>query len=232
MISPVGRAYDSFFDVFFDITVTDDWHEGPISPLLVIDPNQVPGVEPEPFAESFFDVFFDVFEPGKDASGAPSETLFVNTQLDDGQIIDHRDTDGDNMVSVGDFVLIEYTNGESVWYRVVGTGTNGGVKRNVAVVDFFELATAIPPETPPPSCACNCHTDPACDGLTTILDVVETVNAAFRNDPPGPDPNPLCPHETTDTDCNGFTDIIDVTHEVNVAFRNGDPAIEFCDPCL
>ena len=228
MISPAGRSYDSFFDVFFDITVTDDWHEGPLSPLLI---NNItsPGMPGGDFVQSFFDVFFDITEPGKDASVAPSETLFVNTQLDDGKIIDHRDTDGNNLVSVGDYVLIEYTNGESVWYLVITTGTNGGVKSGAAVVDFFELVTSIPPETP--QCACDCHADPACDGFTDIVDVVQCVNVAFRGFPPILDPNALCPYETTDTDCSGFTDIIDVVKIVNVAFRGGNPATEFCNPC-
>lgn len=232
MLSRSGRMYDSFFDVFFDITVTDDWHEGPISPLLIIDPNQYPpdpGMPANWAVESFFDVFFEL--PGG-KGGAQQETLSVNTALDDGQIIDHRDTDGDNLVSVGDFVLVEYTNGQSVWYRVVGIGTNGGAKRRAAVVDFFELQAAIPPETLPPTCACDCHGNPVCDAvICDVLDVVSAVNVAFRNASAIPDPNADCPYETTDVDCSTFTDVIDVIKIVNVAFRNANPATEFCDPC-
>jgi hypothetical protein len=230
MISRSGRSYDSFFDVFFDITVTDDWHEGPISSLLVIDPNQVSGIEPEPFVESFFDVFVDVMPGPKDGAGVPQETLFVNTQLDDGEVIDHRDMDGDNAVSVGDYLLIEYTNGESVWYRVVMTGTNGQAKSSAAIIDYFELYTEIPP--PPPTCACDCHGNPVCDAaICDILDVVSAVNVAFRNFPPILDPNAACPYQTTDVDCNTVTDIVDVVKIVNAAFRNANPATEFCNPC-
>jgi hypothetical protein len=225
MISPAGRSYDSFFDVFFDIAVTDDWHLGPLSPVLLHPPDPGTG----PLVESFFDVFFDVFEAGKSVAGAASETLFVNTQLDDGKIIDHRDVDANNVVSVGDYVLIEYTNGESVWYLVITTGTNGGAKSGAAVVDFFEMVTSIPPETP--QCACDCHADPACDGSTDILDVVQTVNVAFRGAPAIIDPNVNCPYETTDVNCTNSTDVIDVVKMVNVAFRGANPATEFCNPC-
>lgn len=233
MISRSGRMYDSFFDVFFDITVTDDWHEGPISPLLIIDPNQYPpdpGMPANWAVESFFDVFVDL--PGnKQSAGAQQETLFVNTVLDDGRIIDHRDTDGDNMVSVGDFVLVVYANGESVWYRVVTTGTNGGTKNGTAVVDYFELLTAIPPETPP-ACACNCHADPVCDGtISNVQDVVATINVAFRGAPAIVDPNVNCPYETTDVNCDSVTSVLDVVKVVNVSFRGANPATEYCNPC-
>ncbi len=79
-------------------------------------------------------------------------------------------------------------------------------------------------------CNCGCLGDPACDGSTDILDVVGTVNVAFRN---------VAAYTMltcqglarTDTDCSGATDVIDVVHMVNVAFRNGNPATEFCSPC-
>jgi choice-of-anchor B domain-containing protein len=82
-------------------------------------------------------------------------------------------------------------------------------------------------------CGCQCHGDPGgnCDGDQNILDVVATVNAAFRNVSPPPDPNPTCAYLTVDIDCDGVATVIDVVKSVNVAFRNGDPAIEFCDPC-
>jgi len=80
-------------------------------------------------------------------------------------------------------------------------------------------------------CACDCHADPQCDGVTNVLDVVNTVNVAFRGAADITDPNASCPLTTTDVDCSGFTDVLDVVHVVNVAFRGGDPAVEFCDPC-
>jgi hypothetical protein len=222
--------------VFFEIAATDDWHEGPISPLLHNPTYNVlcgaPTIETcAPSPGTFFDVFVDVPGPGKSVAGVPPETLYVNTQLDDGQILDRRDPDGNNSVSVGDFVLVEYTDGESVWYRVVTTGTNGGAKSSSAIIDYFELAAAIPPP-PPVTCACDCHGDPVCDAIKCdVLDVVSAVNVAFRNGAAIPDPNANCPYERTDVDCSTFTDVIDVIKIVNVAFRNANPLTEFCDPC-
>lgn len=83
-----------------------------------------------------------------------------------------------------------------------------------------------------PPCACQCHTDPQCDGEANVLDVVQAVDVAFRNQPPDPDPLYFsCNHEMTDVDCNGVVDVIDVVHLTAVAFRNEDPAGHFCDPC-
>ena len=78
-------------------------------------------------------------------------------------------------------------------------------------------------------CQCPCHTDPQCDGLTNVLDVVLTVNVAFRGAPAVFDDG--CPYEQTDVDCSGFTNVIDVVKMVNVAFRGMDPATQFCDGC-
>jgi hypothetical protein len=82
-------------------------------------------------------------------------------------------------------------------------------------------------------CACDCHGDPGgnCDGVTTVLDVVSSVNVAFRNFADIPDPNGACPYVTTDVNCDNFTTVIDVVKFVNVAFRNANPLTEFCDPC-
>ncbi|HUU46494.1 MAG TPA: M14 family metallopeptidase [Acidobacteriota bacterium] len=79
-------------------------------------------------------------------------------------------------------------------------------------------------------CNCPCHADPQCDGVTNVLDVVHSVNVAFRSSPPVFDDN--CPFEQTDVDCSGFTNVIDVVKFVNVAFRGGLPAVNFCEPCL
>lgn len=81
------------------------------------------------------------------------------------------------------------------------------------------------------SCACNCHCDPACDGHVDVLDVVETIDVAFRAGAPVPDPSGNCPRQRTDTDCNGATDVVDVVHMVNVAFRAANATTEFCRPC-
>jgi len=101
----------------------------------------------------------------------------------------------------------------------------------VTAVDFSGNEGGPSNEAVASACACNCHADPQCDGITDIFDVTELVTVAFRNGAPILDPNVLCPRQTTDVDCSGATDILDVTRMVNVAFRNGDPATEFCNPC-
>ncbi len=82
-------------------------------------------------------------------------------------------------------------------------------------------------------CACDCYGDPGgdCDGVHTVLDVVQVVNVAFRSAAPIMDPNANCPYQTTDVNCSGSTEIIDVVKVVNATFRNADPATEFCNPC-
>ncbi|HUU45236.1 MAG TPA: hypothetical protein VM118_05835 [Acidobacteriota bacterium] len=80
-------------------------------------------------------------------------------------------------------------------------------------------------------CACECHGDPVCDGVLSVLDVVATVNAAFRDGNVVADPNDTCPHNSTDIDCSGYTNVLDVVRVVNAAFRNADPAASFCRPC-
>jgi hypothetical protein len=82
-------------------------------------------------------------------------------------------------------------------------------------------------------CACDCHGDPGgpCDTNTDIVDVTQTVNAAFRNAAPMIDPNPNCPYQIPDVNCSGDPDVVDVVKMVAVAFRNGNPAVEFCNPC-
>jgi probable HAF family extracellular repeat protein len=83
----------------------------------------------------------------------------------------------------------------------------------------------------PVACGCDCHADPQCDGVTNVLDVVQSVKVAFRGLPDIVDPNAACPNATSDTNCDGVTNVLDVVHLVNVAFRSADPAVEFCDPC-
>ncbi|HUU45040.1 MAG TPA: hypothetical protein VM118_04840 [Acidobacteriota bacterium] len=78
-------------------------------------------------------------------------------------------------------------------------------------------------------CRCDCHTDPQCDGVTNVLDVVHAVNVAFRSYLPVFDDD--CPYERTDVDCTGFTNVLDVVRMVNVAFRGGSPQVNFCDGC-
>lgn len=80
-------------------------------------------------------------------------------------------------------------------------------------------------------CACDCtyNGDPAHDGVTDVLDVVNTVSDAFRNDPT--EKSSDCRYCDSDVDCTGACDVLDVVKMVNVAFRNGNKATEFCSPC-
>ena len=81
----------------------------------------------------------------------------------------------------------------------------------------------------PAVCTCANHADPNPDGVTNVIDVVQTVNVGFRGATPVFDPD--CPFERTDVDCSGFTNVIDVVRVVNVAFRGSEPATQFCPPC-
>jgi hypothetical protein len=114
--------------------------------------------------------------------------------------------------------------GLSIGQNAVGEVSAGNIKMGLG---FWYGASG----SSAPTCACDCHADPQCDGSTDILDVTQIVNVAFRNGDPILDPNVLCSYQTTDVDCSSATDILDVTRMVNVAFRNGDPATEFCSPC-
>jgi hypothetical protein len=82
-------------------------------------------------------------------------------------------------------------------------------------------------------CVCDCHANPAAcsDPAVNVLDVLYTINVAFRGFAEIDDNNPLCPTKATDVNCDGVSSVIDVIKMVDVAFRAGDPAAVFCDPC-
>jgi len=80
-------------------------------------------------------------------------------------------------------------------------------------------------------CTCPCWADPSCDGVRSdVLDVVGTVNVAFRGFAAVTDPG--CPRQRTDVDATGATDVLDVVKVVNVAFRGFSVASQYVDPCL
>ncbi len=85
------------------------------------------------------------------------------------------------------------------------------------------------PQTP--YCACACHGDPHCNVSLDIVDVVQTLNVAFRGSQDITDPGEGCPTSPSDLDCSDTTDITDVVRMINVVFRGMDPATEICNPC-
>jgi len=99
----------------------------------------------------------------------------------------------------------------------------------VCAVDFSGNEGGPSNEVSVGPCACPCHGDPQCDGVTNVQDVVKTVDVAFRGAARVFDPN--CPRQRTDVNCDGVTSVVDVVKEVNVAFRGANPATQFCDPC-
>ncbi|HLC78749.1 MAG TPA: Ig-like domain-containing protein [Candidatus Nanoarchaeia archaeon] len=80
-------------------------------------------------------------------------------------------------------------------------------------------------------CACPKWGDPNGDGtIVDVLDVVQTVNVAFRGFSSSKDP--ACPSAQTDVDSSGATDVLDVVKVVGVAFRGFNRAAIFSgNPC-
>jgi len=103
-------------------------------------------------------------------------------------------------------------------------------------LEAFTLTTAYTPAliggttTVAGPCNCSCHGDPICDGQPDVLDVVETINNAFRGIAPAVDGT--CPHVgRTDVDCSNAIDIVDVVLTVSVVFRGADIQTTYCNPC-
>jgi hypothetical protein len=65
--------------------------------------------------------------------------------------------------------------------------------------------------------------------MADVLDVITTVNVAFRGEAAVIDPD--CPYDRTDVNCSGSSEVIDVVKVVNVAFRGANAVTEFCAPC-
>jgi hypothetical protein len=111
--------------------------------------------------------------------------------------------------------------GQTYWWKIEANDGRGGL----SVSSVWSFIVVSP-------CACNCHGDPACDGvISDILDVVNTINVAFRGAAAIVDPNAQCPKSPTDMNCSGATDVIDVVKVINVAFRGANVATEYCVPC-
>jgi len=202
----------------------DDWHWGPISPLLIWDEYGYP--VRFPMIGEF--VLTEWWTPAADSGVVDSELVKMVYTVD---VWNHKDSNGDTWVTVCDYLLLHFNlpaalDSQTCWYHVEEVGASyPGYSTYI-----LKLKAEVPPATPT-LCQCDCHADPQCDGNTDVLDVVLAVNVAFRGAPPIIDPNPLCPYTDTDCTCDGVTNVLDVVHFVNVAFRGGDPAVEFCDPC-
>lgn len=75
----------------------------------------------------------------------------------------------------------------------------------------------------------DCAGDPLCDAAVNILDVITTIEVAFRGGSSITDPG--CGWERSDLNCDGATDVQDVIRVINVAFRGFEQSTQFCDPC-
>jgi hypothetical protein len=80
-------------------------------------------------------------------------------------------------------------------------------------------------------CACDCHTDPQCDGYHDIVDWLKIKNVAQGSSGPILDPNPFCPVVTTDVNCDGVTNNTDKNLMYGVVFLGDNPDSVFCNPC-
>lgn len=79
---------------------------------------------------------------------------------------------------------------------------------------------------------CPCHADPQCDGVTNVLDVILTIEVAFRGGPSIVDSDPLCNPERTDANCDLSTGVVDVVKVIDVAFRGISQGASFCPACI
>lgn len=111
---------------------------------------------------------------------------------------------------------LDYVGEDSITYRA-SDGTDTSAHALVVITVY-------------PECGCPCPADPECDSVrSNVLDVVITINVAFRNAAPVTDP--MCVRARADVNCSGSPDVIDVVKVVGVAFRSLSPAAEYCNPC-
>jgi hypothetical protein len=80
-------------------------------------------------------------------------------------------------------------------------------------------------------CNAECHGDPQCDGSCNIIDLVRSIDVAFKGAPPAIDPDPRCPVENTDVNCDMVTDVIDIVKMINVQYRSASILDQFCAAC-
>ena len=157
--------------------------------------------------------------------GGPTDGFLYQTlQNVSGTEIYPSDTDLYALVSLGKGLSIAA--GETLSYTVIFVSDTVSEASFLAKTDQA-LAVA---QTLCPVCSCPCKFDPVCDGtMSDILDVVATVEVAFRSSSALVDPT--CPSARSDVDGDGETTITDVVKVVNVAFRNQTVAANYVDPC-
>ena len=80
-------------------------------------------------------------------------------------------------------------------------------------------------------CACDCHTDPVCDSLDDILDIVAVIDAAFWGMTPASDPNAACPYLRADVNCDAVTNVADVVQMIDYAIRHQITGPGLCGLC-
>lgn len=78
-------------------------------------------------------------------------------------------------------------------------------------------------------CDCACLGDPNCDSQTDVIDLVETINVAFRGMVAVTDSD--CMLSCTDLNASGATDIVDVTLMVRAVFRGEPIETIVSNPC-
>ncbi|MBI3871622.1 MAG: hypothetical protein HY304_00915 [candidate division Zixibacteria bacterium] len=146
-----------------------------------------------------------------------------------------RDTDLYTMVKLAQFhYLIDTDTLNIVWALVSDTSSTSDVAIRALADKAAAWATAngitshFPQNSDGCGCSCPCHADPACDGVTNVLDVVQTIGMAFRGAQAITDPG--CPKQQCDMDCNNVCDVLDVVKIIGVAFR-GVAASTICNPC-
>jgi hypothetical protein len=83
--------------------------------------------------------------------------------------------------------------------------------------------------TPLCDCVCPCLSDPQCDGVIDVIDVVNAVGRAFRGAAGSSTPD--CPTESADNNCDGVVNVSDIVRLINVAFRSKSPLTLVCNPC-
>jgi hypothetical protein len=79
-------------------------------------------------------------------------------------------------------------------------------------------------------CECSCLGDPVCDSETDILDLVQTIDVAFRSFPEVTDSDCMLMRE--DVNASASVDVVDVVLMVRAVFRGEPIGTIVTNPCL